>query len=75
MADDFSFEIQKNIGIVAEGKGGWATELNLVSWGGRPGKYDIRSWSPDHQKMGKGITFTKEELLALKDLLNKVSID
>ena len=48
MADDFSFEIVKNIGIVSEGKGGWNLELNLVSWGGRPAKYDLRSWSPDH---------------------------
>ncbi len=72
MADDFSFEITQSIGTVAEGKGGWNLELNLVSWGGRPAKYDIRSWSPDHQKMGKGITLTKEELESLKKLLNEV---
>ena len=70
MADDFSFEITQSIGTVAEGKGGWNLELNLVSWGGRPAKYDIRSWSPDHEKMGKGITLTKEELESLKTLLN-----
>ena len=74
MADDFSFEIKQSIGTVAEGKGGWNMELNLVSWGGRPAKYDLRSWSPDHQKMGKGLTLTKEELIALKDLLNKVEL-
>ena len=74
MADDFSFEITQSIGQVAEGKGGWNMELNLVSWGGRPAKYDLRSWSPDHQKMGKGLTLTKEELIALKDLLNKVEL-
>lgn len=75
MADEFSFEIVKNIGTLSEGKGGWNLELNLVSWGGRPAKYDLRSWSPDHQKMGKGSTFTKEELEALKTLLNNVSLD
>lgn len=75
MADDFSFEIVKTLGVLGEGKGGWTTELNLVSWGGRPAKYDIRSWSPDHQKMGKGSTFTKEELIALKDLLNSVTLE
>lgn len=74
MADDFSFEIVENLGIVSEGKGGWKLELNLVSWGGRPAKYDLRSWSPDHQKMGKGSTLSKEELVALKDLLNQVEI-
>ncbi len=75
MADDFSFEIVKNLGTVAEGKAGWNLELNLVSWGGRPAKYDLRSWSPDHQKMGKGSTFSKEELEALKGLLNSISLD
>ena len=75
MAEDFSFEITKSIGTIAEGKGGWNLELNLVSWGGRPPKYDIRSWSPDHQKMGKGITLTKEELESLKNLLGGVEIE
>ena len=75
MADDFSFSIEKNIGTIAEGKGGWNLELNLVSWGGRPATYDIRSWSADHQKMGKGSTFTKEELSALKNLLNSIEIN
>ena len=74
MNDDFSFQIVKNLGTLSESKGGWKTELNLVSWGGRPAKYDIRSWSPDHQKMGKGVTLTKEELLSLKELLNKLEL-
>lgn len=75
MADDFSFQIIENLGTVAEGKGGWNLELNLVSWGGRPAKYDIRSWSPDHQKMGKGSTFSKEELIALKNLLSGLTLE
>ena len=49
-------------------------ELNLVAWGERPAKYDIRSWSPNHDKMGKGITFTKEELTALKQLLDSIDL-
>ncbi|MCR5290011.1 MAG: YdbC family protein [Treponema sp.] len=69
MADDFSFSIEKHIGVLSESKGGWKTELNLVSWGGRPAKYDIRSWAPDHQKMGKGITLTQEEIHTLQELL------
>ena len=75
MADDFSFEILKELGSISESKAGWKTELNIVSWGGRPGKYDLRSWSPDKQKMGKGITFTKDELIALRDLLNNTQIE
>lgn len=75
MADDFSYEIVKPLGVVAEGKGGWNLELNLVSWGGRPAKYDLRSWSPDHQKMGKGLTMSADELKALHNLLGTISIE
>ena len=70
MADDFSFSIEEYIGVVSQGKGGWQVELNLVSWSGREAKYDIRSWSPDHQKMGKGITMTREELRTLGQIIN-----
>ncbi len=72
MAEDFTFNITQNIGKLSEGNGGWTLELNLVSWNNRSPKYDIRSWSPDHQKMGKGITLTKEEALALKNLLQTI---
>jgi len=74
MADDFSFEIIDRLGILSEAKTGWTVELNTVSWGGRPAKYDIRSWSPDHLKMGKGITMSTEELSALKKLLAEMSL-
>ena len=47
----------------------------MISWNGAAEKYDIRDWAPEHEKMGKGITFTKEELKALKNLLNSIDID
>ena len=53
------FEIKQTIACLSEEKGGWTKELNLVSWNGNEPKYDIRSWSSDHTKMGKGITFSK----------------
>ncbi len=74
MADDFTFKITESFGLLSESKAGWKTELNMVSWGDRPAKYDIRSWSPDHMKMGKGVTMTKEELSALKSLLNTLDV-
>ena len=72
---EFSFAIVEKISVIAEGSKGWNLELNLVSWGGRPAKYDIRQWSLEHDKMGKGVTFTKEELLSLKNVLNSISFD
>jgi hypothetical protein len=67
---DITFDIVRNYGVISEEKGGWRKELNLVSWNGRPPKFDIRDWSPDHEKMGKGITLSKDEAAKLAELLN-----
>lgn len=72
MADDFSYVIEQEIGVLSEGKGGWRLELNKISWGGRPAKYDIRSWGPNHEKMGKGVTLTEEDLKSLKKILENL---
>ena len=66
MSDGILHQIEQEIGVISEGKGGWKTKLNLVSWGGRPAKYETRAWSPANEKMGEGITLTKEELINLK---------
>jgi hypothetical protein len=68
--DDIDYELVMQIGVVSQSNSGWTKELNLISWNGRAPKYDIRDWSPGHQKMGKGVTLSREELLALRDLLN-----
>jgi len=69
---DIKFEIVKKIGVLSTSSRGWTKELNLVSWNDREPKYDIREWSPDGQTMGKGVTLTKEEIDALKELLNEL---
>ncbi|HEY9075673.1 MAG TPA: PC4/YdbC family ssDNA-binding protein [Anaerolineaceae bacterium] len=71
---DIKFEIVKKIGVLSMSGKGWTKELNLVSWNEREPKYDIREWSPDGQTMGKGVTLTKEEALALRDLLNSLEL-
>lgn len=68
----FKFEIVEKIGVLGEKENGWTKELNLVSYNNFPAKYDIREWDPDHQKMSKGITLSKEELLKLKELLEDI---
>lgn len=67
---NIEYEIIEEIGVLSENARGWRKELNKVSWNGRPPKYDIRDWSEDHEKMGKGITLTDEEAEVLKKLLN-----
>jgi hypothetical protein len=41
-----------------------------VRWNEHSPKFDIRDWSPDHEKMGKGVTLTNEELAVFKQFLN-----
>ncbi len=69
---EFSFEIQEHVGVLSEKPNGWSKELTRVSWNGREAKYDIRDWSSDYSKMGKGITFTEEELRSLHNLLEEL---
>ncbi|KAF1304109.1 hypothetical protein IV487_05945 [Enterococcus saccharolyticus] len=69
MASEFSYEIVEEIAVLSENQKGWRKELNLVSWNGRPPKFDLRDWSPEHEKMGKGITLSNEEFDALKQTI------
>ena len=66
---DIKFEIKKEIGVLSENAKGWRKELNLISWNDAAPKYDIRDWAPEHEKMGKGITLTKEEAESLLKFL------
>jgi hypothetical protein len=71
---EIEFEVVKEFGELSENIKGWKREVNLVSWSGRDPKYDIRDWSPDHAKMGKGITLTEEEIKQLRDILDKMEL-
>jgi hypothetical protein len=71
---DIKFEIQEELGSISESSKGWKKEFNLVSWNGNKPKYDLREWSPNHDKMGKGVTLSVEEIRALKEILNSLDI-
>jgi len=71
---DIKYEIIEKVGVLSTSASGWAKELNLISWNDRDPKYDLRDWSGDGSKMGKGVTLTREELSALKDLLNSLEL-
>ncbi len=71
---EIKYDIQENIGTLSESNKGWTKELNLISWNGRAPKYDLRDWAPEHEKMGKGITLSNEELKKLRDILNDMDL-
>ncbi|MGC8482774.1 MAG: YdbC family protein [Thermodesulfobium sp.] len=71
---EIKFDILETFGVISESPKGWKKELKLVSWNDKDAKYDIREWSPNYDRMGKGLTFTKEELKALRDVLKNIDL-
>ncbi|MDE5756909.1 MAG: hypothetical protein K2O31_04300 [Clostridia bacterium] len=72
---EFKYEVVETYGSLSESSKGWKKEIKLISWNQKEAKYDIREWSPDGEKMGKGVTLSKEEIINLRDLLNKIDLD
>lgn len=71
---DIKYEIVQEIAVLAEGSKGWRKELNLISWNEREPKFDLREWAPEHEKMGKGVTLSTAEIIALREALEKLEL-
>lgn len=71
---DIKFEIKESLGTLSESSKGWKKEVNLISWNDKEAKYDIREWDGEHKKMGKGVTFSKDEMKELRDILNNLDL-
>ena len=71
---ELKYEIVEKLGVLGETGNGWTKELNMVSWNEREPVYDIRTWNAAHERMGKGITLSQDELMTLKDLLNNMQM-
>jgi len=69
-------KIIKHLGVLSTAKSGWSLEFNIVEWTPDKGdsfqRYDIRHWSADHTKAGKGISMTEEEVAQLKEMMGNV---
>ncbi|WP_338471985.1 PC4/YdbC family ssDNA-binding protein [Niallia sp. XMNu-256] len=71
---EIKYEIIESVGVLSQSAKEWSKELNLISWNKKEPKFDLRDWAPNHEKMGKGITLTNEELKVLRDLLNEMKL-
>ncbi|MBQ8077598.1 MAG: hypothetical protein IJ235_04380 [Eubacterium sp.] len=69
---EIKYEITEHLGTISETARGWTREVNMISWNGREPKVDVRDWSPEHDKMSKGLTFTKDELQELAKIAEKL---
>ena len=68
---EIQYEIVKEIAVLSTGDSGYTKEINLISWNGKEPKYDIRSFSPNREKCGKGITLNADEAAAPLKALQK----
>ena len=71
---EFSYEIVKQVAVLSKSPKGWTKEVNVISWNGGTPKYDIRDWTPDHSKMGKGVTLSVEEAVHLLKALQEENL-
>ena len=69
---EIKYDIIQKIAVLSQRPRGWERQLNLISWNDGEPKYDIRDWSPDGTRMGKGISLSAEELGALKGILEEM---
>ncbi len=74
MENEFTYKIVREVAVLSERTNGWSKQLNLISWNGGEPKYDIRDWSPNREKMGKGVTLTPAELQSLSDVLEELEL-
>ena len=68
---EIQYEIVKEIAVLSTSDSGYTKEINLISWNGKEPKYDIRNFSPNREKCGKGITLNADEAAALFNALQK----
>ena len=69
----FEYEVKEHVVTLSE-TDTQSKELNVVSWNGRPGRYDLRIWrqTQEGRKPSKGITLSDEELRSLAAALGKI---
>lgn len=65
------FEIIENVALLRTANDGWTRELTKVNWYDKPTTIDIRWWSPQKEKAGKGVSLTMEEARRLCEGLQK----
>lgn len=58
-------ELVEEVAVLEEFASGWRQELNIVKWNGGEPKWDIRQWSPEHEKMSRGTTLFEYEMKKL----------
>lgn len=71
---EFKYKIDQHIGILSKSEdGNYATEVNMISYGDKRPKCDIRRWNKKEGKMLKGVALNWEEVQRLLELLQELT--
>lgn len=76
-AENFSWEVIEAFGNFSEERKNYTREVNQISWNGATPVYDIRGWrvGKDGKKHPlKGLSLSREELIALRDILQSLDL-
>lgn len=68
---EVKYKIVEELCVLSESPSGWRKEVNRVSWNDKDPVLDIRNWSPNHEKCGKGVTLTAEEYEIFQSFINQ----
>ena len=66
---EFKYELVKSIATLSD-RNGMTKELNLIKFNDANPVYDLRKCDRNKDRMLKGISFSKEEMMNLRDILN-----
>lgn len=71
----FKYEILEKICTISQ-ENGFSLQLNVISFNDRLPKYDLRRWDDqgEESRMSKGVSVSKNELKALRDVLNRLDL-
>lgn len=73
------YEVKQHIGTIMSGVRGFSKDVTIVKWNDRKPVFDIRAWRESERDGLKyplrGITFSKDELIMLKEILNSIDVN
>lgn len=73
------YEVKEHIDTIMVGFRGFSKEVSIVKWNDKNPVFDIRAWRVSDrdglQYPLRGITFSKEEFIKLREILNSIDVD
>ena len=73
------YEVKEHIDTIMVGFRGFSKEVSIIKWNDKKPVFDIRAWRVSDrdglQYPLRGITFSKEEFIKLREILNSIDVN